>query len=132
MKIVRNKYIPFTGYKAVLLFGILFVKSNAKIDDVTMNHESVHSRQYVEVGILSLILLLPLVFNGLWWLWLILSVFAFYILYVIEWFVKFIIYKLNTHKAYRNTSFEREAYDNERNLNYLDSRKFFAWIKYIK
>lgn len=132
MKIIRNKYIPFKGFKAINLFGILFVRGNAKIDDVTMNHESVHSRQYVEVGILSLILLMPLVFNGLWWLWLLLSVFAFYILYVIEWFVKFIIYKLNTHKAYRNTSFEREAYSNEKDLGYLDNRKWFAWIKHLK
>ena len=132
MIIYRNKYIPVQGFKAILLFGILFVKNNAKIDDVTMNHESVHSRQYVEVGILSLILLMPLVFNGLWWLWLILSVFAFYILYVIEWLVKFIIYKSNTHKAYKNTSFEREAYSNEKDLSYLDNRKRFAWIKYIK
>ena len=132
MIIKRNKYIPFQGYKAIFLFGILFVKGDAKIDDVTMNHESVHSKQYVETGLLSLLLLLPLLFNGLWWLWLILSVFAFYILYVAEWFVKFIIYKLNTHKTYRNTSFEREAYSNEKNLNYLDSRKRFAWIKYIK
>lgn len=131
MIVYRNKYIPVQGFKAFFFCGILFVRGNAKIDDVTMNHESVHSRQYVEVGILSLILLLPLVFNGLWWLWLILSVFAFYILYVIEWFVKFIIYKLNTHKAYKNTSFEREAYSNEKDLSYLDNRKRFAWIKYI-
>ena len=128
MKIIRNKYIPFQGFKAFFFCGILFVRGNAKIDDVTMNHESVHSRQYVEVGILSLILLMPLVFNGLWWLWLILSVFAFYIWYIIEWLIRLFM----KGNAYRNTSFEREAYDNEKNLNYLDSRKLFAWIKYIK
>jgi hypothetical protein len=132
MIIYRNKHIPVQDFKAFFFCGILFVRGNDKIDDVRMNHELVHSRQYVEVGILSLILLLPLVFTGLWWLWLILSVFAFYILYVIEWFVKFIIYKLNTRKAYRNTSFEREAYNNEKDLKYLDNRKRFAWIKYLK
>jgi len=128
MIIYRNKYIPVQGFKAFFFCGILFVRGNAKIDDVTMNHESVHSRQYVEVGILSLILLMPLVFNGLWWLWLILSVFAFYILYVIEWFVRLFM----KGNAYRNISFEREAYSNEKNLSYLDNRKLFAWIKYIK
>ena len=132
MVIYRNKYIPFQGFRAINLFGILFVRGNAKIDDVSINHESVHSRQYVEVGILSLILLLPLVFNGLWWLWLILSVFAFYILYVIEWSVKLFVYKFDKRKAYRNVSFEREAYNNEKDLSYLDNRKLFAWIKYIK
>ena len=103
MIIYRNKYIPVQGFKAFFFCGILFVRGNAKIDDVTMNHESVHSRQYVEVGILSLILLMPLVFNGLWWLWLILSVFAFYILYVIEWFVRLFM----KGNAYRNISLNR-------------------------
>ena len=132
MIIYRNKHIPVQGFKAFFFCGILFVRGNAKIDDVTMNHESVHSRQYVEVGILSLILLMPLVFNGLWWLWLILSVFAFYILYVIEWFVKLFVYKFDKRKAYRNVSFEREAYSNEKDLSYLDNRKRFAWIKHLK
>ena len=128
MKIIRNNYIPFQGYKAINLFGILFVRGNAKIDDVTMNHESVHSRQYVEVGILSLILLLPLVFIGLWWLWLTLSVFAFYIWYIIEWLIRLFM----KGNAYRNISFEREAYSNEDDVIYLESRKRFAWIKYLK
>jgi hypothetical protein len=34
-------------------------------------------------------------------------------------------------KAYRSISFEQEAYKNQHNLNYLDSRKSFAWMKYI-
>ena len=43
MKIIRNKFIPFPGYKAINLFGaFLFVKGNAKIDEVTMNHVSIH------------------------------------------------------------------------------------------
>ena len=122
MIIYRNKHIPVQGFKAFFFCGILFVRGNAKIDDVTMNHESVHSRQWAECGVAALIALSPLILIGLWWLWLVLSVFAFYILYGIEWLVKLFIYK-DSHKAYRNTSFEREAYDNERNLNYLESRK---------
>ena len=34
--------------------------------------------------------------------------------------------------AYRNISFEREAYANEEYIDYLENRKRFAWIKYIK
>ena len=131
MKIIRNNYIPFQGFKAFFFCGILFVRGNAKIDDVTMNHESVHSRQWTECGVAALIALAPLILIGLWWLWLILSVFAFYILYGIEWFIKLFIYR-NSHKAYKNTSFEREAYSNEDDVIYLESRKRFAWIKYIK
>lgn len=39
--------------------------------------------------------------------------------YVIEWFFK----------GYENISLEKEAYNNENNLDYLKSRKHFAWIK---
>ena len=132
MKIIRNKYIPFKGFRAINLFGILFVRGNAKIDDVTMNHESVHSRQWIECGIAALIVLTPLVLLGLWWLWLLLSVFAFYILYVIEWFVKLFVYKFDKRKAYRNVSFEREAYANEDSVNYLNIRGKYAWFSYIQ
>jgi len=31
-----------------------------------------------------------------------------------------------------NLSFEREAYQNMNNLNYLNQRRPFAWIKYLK
>jgi len=34
--------------------------------------------------------------------------------------------------AYRNISFEREAYDNDDNLNYIKERKHYSWLKYIK
>ena len=137
MKIIRNKYEniqkqahPFQGFKGGFC-GILFVRGNAKIDDVTMNHESVHSKAMDRMWSGCIDSPSSLILIGLWWLWLILSVFAFYILYGIEWFIKLFIYR-NSHKAYKNTSFEREAYSNEDDVIYLESRKRFAWIKYIK
>jgi len=33
MKIIENKIIPFPGYKAINLFGILFVREGAKISE---------------------------------------------------------------------------------------------------
>lgn len=107
MKIIRNKYIPFSGYKCINLFGILFVKNNAKIDDVTINHEAIHTAQIREL----------------------LYIF-FYMLYVIEWFARLIQFR-NGYMAYRNTSFEREAYQNEGDLHYLKSRRFFNFLKYL-
>ena len=49
----------------------------------------------------------------------------FYILYVVEWLIK-LFCKGN---AYRNISFEREAYDNQYNLDYIKTRKHYNWIK---
>ena len=45
----------------------------------------------------------------------------FYIWYLIEFYTK----------SYMNVSFEREAYANDKNLNYLKKKKFFSFIKYL-
>ena len=105
MKIIRNNIIPFAGYKAMNLFGVLFVRGNARIDDITLNHEKIHTAQIKEL----------------------LYVF-FYLWYVTEWLIRLFM----KGNAYRNISFEREAYDNEKDLNYLHNRKRFGFAKYIK
>ena len=46
----------------------------------------------------------------------------FYIIYFLEWIVRLFINK----NAYRSISFEKEAYSNEDNLEYLKTRKHFA------
>ena len=44
----------------------------------------------------------------------------FYLIYLIEWIFK----------GYKNISFEKEAYSNENNLDYLKNRKSYAmWRK---
>ena len=105
MKIIRKNYIPFQGYKAINLFGILFVRGNARINDRTIRHETIHSAQMKEM----------------------LYIF-FYLWYVVEWVIRLFM----EGNAYRNISFENEAYTNEDNIIYLESRKRFAWIKYLK
>lgn len=104
MRIVRNNIIPFPGFKAINLFGILFVRKNYNIDRITLNHEKIHTAQIKEM----------------------LYVF-FYLWYAIEWFIR-----LPFGNAYRNISFEREAYANQDDLNYLENRKRFDFVKYIK
>ena len=46
----------------------------------------------------------------------------FYLLYFLEWLVRLFINK----NAYRNISFEKEAYAHENNFKYLNHRKHFA------
>lgn len=105
MKIIRNNIIPFSGYKAMNLFGVLFVRGNARIDDITLNHEKIHTAQMKE----------------LWYVF-------FYLWYVTEWLIGLFM----KGNAYRNISFEREAYANQDNISYLKSRKRFDFLKYIK
>ena len=105
MKIIRNKYIPFKGFRAINLFGILFVRGNAIINERTIRHEAIHTAQMKEM----------------------LYIF-FYLWYVVEWIIRLFM----KGNAYRNISFEREAYANEEYIDYLESRKRFAWTKYLK
>ncbi len=122
MKIIRNKYIPFPGYKAINLFGVLFVKNNAKIDGVTINHEAIHSRQFVELMVLFAV---ATVFIR-WWLP-VFAPFAFYVWYVLEWLIRLFM----RGNAYKNISFEREAYANEGDASYLKGRGWFNFLKYL-
>ena len=105
MKVIYNKFIPFKGYKCVNLFGILFVRDDAVIGSVDINHESIHTAQMKEMLYV-----------------------LFYLWYVIEWLVRY----RNAHTAYRNISFEREAYMNQGNMGYLQGRGRYAWVKYLK
>ena len=107
MKIIRNSIIPFKGYRAINLFGFLFCRKTANIDEVVLNHDSIHTAQMKEM----------------------LYVF-FYIWYFIEYLIKLAIFC--DHKcAYRNISFETEAFDQEKNPHYLSGRKHYKWIKYV-
>ena len=126
MKLIRNKFIPFPGYKAINLFGVLFVRSNAKIDEVTINHERIHSRQFVELLIFFAV---ASVFVR-WWLPLFAPLF-FYLLYVVEWLIHLIRFR-SADIAYRRISFEREAYANQGDAGYLNGRRWFGFLKYIK
>ena len=122
MKIIRNKFIPFPGYKCINLFGILFAREKAKIDDVTINHEAIHSRQFVELMVLFA---MATVFIR-WWLP-VFAPFAFYVWYIVEWLIR--LFKKGN--AYRKISFEKEAYANQGDFSYLKGRRFFNFLKYM-
>lgn len=131
MKIIRSKFIPFQGYKAINLFGALFVRGNAKIDDVTLNHEAIHSAQIKEVMLASIpaAVLLWIISNI--WLAGLFVLASYYLWYVVEWAIHFIRLK-DAHLAYRRISFEREAYVNEDDPEYLKRRAVFAFLKYLR
>lgn len=105
MIVIRNNVIPFNGFTSVNLFGILFVRNNAVINDVTINHESIHTEQMKEM----------------------LYIF-FYLWYIIEWIIRLFM----KGNAYKNISFEKEAYFYEQTTNYIKFRKKYAWISYLR
>lgn len=108
MKIIYNKIIPFRPYRAMNLFGIIFVRSEYKnkIGKRTINHENIHTAQMKELGYI-----------------------LFYIIYFFEWLFRLVIClfkKQKLFRAYYNISFEQEAYKNESNFKYLENRKHFT------
>ena len=107
MKIIYNNIIPFTGFKAINLFGVLFVRKGCTMSESDINHEMIHTAQMKEMGYV-----------------------LFYVWYLVEWLIKLV--KLgDSNKAYRAISFEREAYGNEKNLTYTITRAKYAWRKLI-
>ena len=107
MKIIRNNIIPFPGFSAINLFGVLFVRNDADIDEVMLNHEEIHTAQMKE----------------LWYVF-------FYLWYIVDWLIKLVVYR-NFRDAYVNVVFEREAYANDEDEDYLKTRKRFAFIRYL-
>ena len=108
MKPIYNNVIPFKGFTAINLFGVIFARKGTVISEQTIRHESIHTAQVKEMLYLF-----------------------FYLWYGVEWLIRFVGYGFKAEKAYRNISFEREAYTNEGNLDYLKNRRLFAWLKYF-
>ena len=47
--IIRNRYIPFKGFNAINLFGVIFTRRGIQVNAVMMNHERIHTRQMLEM-----------------------------------------------------------------------------------
>lgn len=47
MIIIKNKIIPFKGFSAIYLFGLLFTKK--ELSRTEINHELIHERQAKEM-----------------------------------------------------------------------------------
>lgn len=104
MRVIYNNIIPFRGFAAINLFGIVFARKEYKpLSDRTLRHEAIHTAQMRELGYLG-----------------------FYILYLIEWLFRLIKQSYTGQNAYRHVSFEQEAYRKQDRKTYLSYRKSFA------
>ena len=109
MKVIGSGFIPFRGFTAINLFGIIVVrKEHLPISNRILHHEAIHTHQIKE-----------LLYVG------------FYVWYVTEWLIRLLIFR-NFNKAYKTISFEKEAFQNDTNINYLKERKGYAFLKFIK
>ena len=108
MLVVYNRHFPFGSFWAINLLGIVFARRDyGRLGAEELRHEGIHSIQQREMLFV-----------------------AFYIWYVLEWFVRLVRYR-NGKQAYRNISFEREAYAMQHDPDYRHHRPLFAWWKYL-
>ena len=108
MFVIVSRYLIPKGFRGLTLCPFIIVsESELKQNAVVINHEKTHIRQQLEL------LILP-----------------FFVWYGIEFLIKWFIYR-DKNKAYRNISFEKEAYENEKDLNYLKQRSFWRFLNYL-
>lgn len=108
MIVLVNQHLVPKGFNGIVLWPVVILRKAAFKQDARMvNHESIHLRQQAE-----------------------LLVVFFYVWYGVEYLFRWMIYG-NRYKAYRNISFEREAYTHENDKNYLKSRPLWNFRKFI-
>jgi len=112
-KFIENSRVPIWLSKLApidinaISFGF-WVWCRGEMSKTTRRHETIHYQQQLE-----------LLFIGQW------------VLYGLFYLVGLVRYR-DGKKAYREIPFEREAYSNERKFTYLEKRKRYAWVSYIR
>ena len=107
MIVFQLKLLKKTKINGITLFPFIFIRDKSlKNNKVLMNHEKIHIYQQLELLIIF-----------------------FYLWYVVEYYYWYIKLK-DKNLAYRNICFEREAYAQEQDLNYLEHRKIWSFWKY--
>lgn len=109
MILIVSKFLVPNGFSGISIYPFILLKnSDLKNDEVFLNHEKIHLRQQIQLAIV-----------------------LFFVWYALEYFY-LLIKKQNKRNAYRNISFEKEAYDNEDNLDYLKKKQWWNFLNYYK
>ena len=140
------------------VLGLVFsrVKENT-ISIYEKIHEHIHTMQQYEILAASSIVSLVLCnLSGSWW-YLLATILLPFVVYVIGWLMEIVLppyhgISFDLHKddnfiakfdkikktltricydAYKDNCFEREAYQNHHDRDYLATRSLFAWVRYI-
>lgn len=108
MIVLVLKFLTPRGFRGITLFPfIVLTHEEDRRNVVVMNHERIHIRQQLEL------LVVP-----------------FFVWYGLEFLLRWAQFK-NRYTAYRNISFEREAYANEKDPGYLRQRSFWKFLSFL-
>ena len=117
-----------TCHTIALAWFVLSKLPEIDTSQIERNHETIHAMQWMEVVIITglIIFVVDLVLGISAWWYLISGVF-YYVMYVVEW-----LCKLPFGNAYKSISFEQEAYENDDNNNYVENRHLVTgWLKKV-
>lgn len=108
---IENSKIPvYLSKIAPIEIGAItlgpIVISRGEMSETTKRHETIHFQQFLELGFIGFVIL----YFG-WWVWNILE-------------------GKDGQTAYYDIPFEREAYANHEDEQYLENRKRFSWTRY--
>jgi len=99
--------VPFVPIEIGAISLGIFVFSRGPLSEEVKNHETIHYRQWLELGFIGFLILYP----------------AF-------WLYNLVKYRSGS-VAYMMIPFECEAYGNEQDLEYLSARRPYSWIKFL-
>jgi hypothetical protein len=109
MIIIQIPFLVPKGFVAVSIWPFVWVrnKKEACSDKILLHQEKIHHQQQKELLLIG-----------------------FFVWYLLEFLGLYLKYQ-NAKKAYRQVSFEKEAYENEHNLDFLKNRKRWNFMRYL-
>lgn len=131
--LVIKSFLP-AWVDAVTLWPFIFIKiESPSLDDRLLNHERIHFRQQWECGLAGLTLALGLnvIFGFSWW-FIIPGVTIFYWIYLANYIYWRLFFGLDAKTSYRLVAFEAEAYRCDHDMNYLEHRQSYAWLRFFR
>jgi hypothetical protein len=109
MIVLVAPFLMKKNIQGLAIFPFLLLRNrNLLQSQKLIQHEKIHFKQQLEL------------------LWV-----FFFLWYIIEFTYRWIQLQ-SWEKAYKNVSFEKEAYANEHQTNYLQTRKTWSFWKYLK
>ena len=133
MLVIHNNIIPVSRFSGMNILGVLFVRKfkgeRIHLSPTFLRHEAIHTAQQYEIITASALVALVMCNLFASWWYLLGVVLLPFVLYIVAWLVALALPPYD--RAYKDSPFEREAYANESNPEYLVTRPPFAWVKYI-
>ena len=97
----------FMKIGGITLYPFIILREKHKDNYLINTHERIHIEQQRELFVVF-----------------------FYLIYILEFLIKSLLW-LSFKDAYYKISFEREAYANQYDINYIEHRNKYAWLGFI-